>query len=74
MKIKSLLLPTLFVTSSAFAVTPYVEGQLTYINIDDVDSKTYSGSVSGITYTGAKVEHDYDNDIAFGFEIGRAHV
>ena len=70
MKIKSLLLPTLFVTSSAFAVTPYVEGQLTYINIDDVDSKTYSGSVSGITYTGAKVEHDYDNDIAFGFEIG----
>jgi len=70
MKLKSLLLPALFATSSAFAVTPYVEGQLTYMNIDDVDSKTLSGSVSGITYTDAKVEHDYDNDMAFGFEIG----
>ena len=67
---KKLLITSLLVSTSAFAVTPYVEGQLTYINIDDVDSKSLSGSVSGITYTGAKVEHDYDNDLAFGFEIG----
>jgi len=67
---KKLLITSLLASTSAFAVTPYVEGQLTYINIDDVDSKSLSGSVSGITYTGAKVEHDYDNDLAFGFEIG----
>ena len=70
MMFKKLLITSLLASTSAFAVTPYVEGQLTYINIDDVDSKSLSGSVSGITYTGAKVEHDYDNDLAFGFEIG----
>ena len=58
------------ISFNALAVTPYVEGQLSYINVDNVKSETLSGAVSGITYTNTKVDLDYDNDTAFGFEIG----
>lgn len=40
---------------------PYIEGQILYVSPDDVSTNTYSGSVSGITYTNTKIDFDLIN-------------
>ena len=73
MNLKSLLLPTLFATSSAFAVTPYVEGQLSYMRIDDVESKNIYYDQNAVFVDG-KIETEYDNSIGYGVELGLTDI
>ncbi|WP_460019419.1 outer membrane protein [Magnetospira thiophila] len=56
--------------AQALAADGYVEGQLGYAMLQDVDSKTYSGTSNGITATNLKLTLDYDNALAFGAEAG----
>jgi len=54
---------------------PYIEGQINYVNPDDIESKnTISGTATGygntITATNLGYKLDYDNDFGYGFEIG----
>jgi opacity protein-like surface antigen len=53
---------------------PYIEGQINYVNPDDVSTNTYSGSVSGITYTNTKIDFDFDSDTTMGFELGLSKI
>ena len=68
-----LCIALLLTSSSVFAdIKPYIEGQLIYINPDDVDgSYSESASLSGLTLTGnLKGELEYDSEVDGGFEIG----
>lgn len=56
--------------STAQAVDIYAEGQVGYFLPSDVSTQTYSGSSSGITFTNLKGDLEYENDFAFGGEIG----
>lgn len=38
----------------------------------DVESNSYSGSASGITYSNAKIDLDYKKATTYGFEIGQS--
>lgn len=63
---KKLLAASLFILPLAVQAQGYIEGQVGYTFIDDVDTKTYSsvetGSVQGSL--------DYDSAVAYGLEIG----
>ena len=48
---------------------PYVEGQLGYANLNDVDTKTVSDSIGNVRLSG-KLNNKYDSDATYGFEIG----
>ena len=64
---KSLLTASLFILPlAAQAAGGYIEGQVGYGYIDDVDTKTYSSIETG----SVKASLDYDPDVAFGLEIG----
>ena len=52
----------------------YIEGQVNYTQVDDVDTKTYSGSAGGLTFSNLKGSLDYDSDIGLGFEVGAKNV
>lgn len=52
---------------------PYIEGQLGYANLNDVDSKTLSDSVGNVRVSG-KLNLKYDSDATYGFEIGAKDV
>jgi opacity protein-like surface antigen len=39
----------------------------------DVETNTYSGSASGITYSNAKIDLDYKKATTYGFEIGQSN-
>ena len=65
------------ISSSAFAAAdlkPYIEGQLGWSNLNDVDTKAYSGSIDDVTVTQATAKIKYDNSVSGGFEIGANHV
>ena len=73
---KTLILLAL-ISSSAFAAAdlkPYIEGQLGWSNLNDVDTKAYSGSIDDVTVTQATAKIKYDNSVSGGFEIGANHV
>lgn len=66
-------------SAPAPAVSPvrsqfYAEGQIGAVMIGDVDTATYSGTTSGITYTNAKATFDYRTALALGAEIGMTRV
>ena len=63
------------ISSGAFAadLKPYIEGQLGYANLNDVDSKTISDSVGNVRVSG-KLKLNYDSDATYGFEIGAKDV
>ena len=63
------------ISSGAFAadLKPYIEGQLGYANLNDVDSKTISDSVGNFRVSG-KLKLNYDSDATYGFEIGAKDV
>ena len=48
----------------------YIEGQVNYNQVDDVDTKTYSGTAGGLTFLNLKSSNEYDSDIGLGFEVG----
>ena len=48
----------------------YIEGQVNYNQVDDVDTKTYSGTAGGLTFSNLKASNEYDSDIGLGFEVG----
>ena len=48
----------------------YIEGQVNYNQVDDVDTKTFSGTVGGLTFSDLKASNEYDSDIGLGFEVG----
>ena len=52
----------------------YIEGQVNYNQVDDVDTKTYSGTAGGLTFSNLKASNKYDSDIGLGFEVGAKNV
>ena len=52
----------------------YIEGQVNYNQVDDVDTKTFSGTVGGLTFSDLKASNEYDSDIGLGFEVGAKNV
>src|SRR6056300_414502 len=52
----------------------YIEGKVNYTQFDDVNTKTYSGSAGGLTFSNLKGSLDYDSDIGLGFEVGAKNV
>ena len=68
-KYKIILLSLMFGTGSVFAATPYIEGQVSFTEVDDVDTNTYSDTVAGSAVVG-KLTNKYDADTGYGFEVG----
>lgn len=64
-----LILITFLNCSNLFAATTYVEGNINYTEVDNVDTTTYSFSAAGNNYVG-KLINNYDSDYGYGFEIG----
>jgi opacity protein-like surface antigen len=63
------------ISSGALAadLKPYIEGQLGYANLNDVDTKTLN--VSGTNFTAAaKLNMKYDSDATYGGEIGLSGI
>ena len=48
----------------------YLEGNIGRYDLDAVNTNTYSGTSSGITFSNLKGDLDYDEDYALGFELG----
>ena len=68
--IKYLLVCLIMSTSAALGATPYIEGQINFSQVNDVDTNTYSGTAGGLTFTNLKATNEYDSDTGFGFEVG----
>jgi opacity protein-like surface antigen len=51
----------------------YIEGQVNYHQVDDVDTTSYSGTINGQVVVG-KLTNEYDSDIGLGFEVGAKNV
>ena len=76
---KILLVSALLVasaTASAADLKPYVEGQVGYYGVNDVDTETWTGSLNlnGRVITSANAKVDYDNAWGGGFELGLKDV
>ena len=72
-KIISSLLACAFIFASTISFAEqkyYIEGQINYNQVDDVDTNTYSGSAGGFTFSNLKGTLDYDSDIGYGLEFG----
>ena len=59
--------------SLAADIRPYIEGQLGWSSADDVDTKAYSGTVSGVAYNG-RVQVQTDSSLSGGVELGVSNV
>ncbi|NVJ91998.1 MAG: porin family protein [Methylocystaceae bacterium] len=57
-------------TSQALAAEPYIEGQLGFVDVSDVETNQFSGTAGGFTFTNFKSKFEYDNSLAFGVEAG----
>jgi opacity protein-like surface antigen len=68
-KLKILLLFFMLGTSGVFAATPYIEGQILFTEVKDVDTNTYTDTVAGSAIVG-KLTNKYDTDTGYGFEVG----
>jgi opacity protein-like surface antigen len=73
---RKILILLALISSSVFAadLKPYIEGQLGWSNLNDLDTKAYSGSIDDVTVTQATAKIKYDNSVSGGFEIGANHV
>ena len=72
---RKILLLLALISSSALAaeLKPYLEGQLGFASLDDVDTKPYTASVGAGTAT-ASAKIKYDHSVSGGFEIGANNV
>ena len=73
------VLSTIAVSFSAQAetpkgATPYIEGQIGYANLDNVDTNTYSGTSGNVTGTNVRANLDYDASATYGAEVGLKDV
>ena len=64
------VIASLAVSVAAQAATPYVEGQLGFANLDNVDTNSYSGTSGSVTVTGLRANLDYDSSATYGAEFG----
>lgn len=71
---RKILLLLALISSSALAaeLKPYLEGQLGFASLDDVDTKL-NGAIGGGTAT-ASAKIKYDHSVSGGFEIGANNV
>ena len=70
-KITTITLLLVTTSFNAYAqVKGYVEGQIKYTQVQDLDTKTYSGTAGGVTFTNLKGKLEYDSDIGYGIEVG----
>jgi opacity protein-like surface antigen len=71
---RQILLLLALISSSALAaeLKPYLEGQLGFASLDDVDTKLSGAIGGGIATASAKIE--YDHSVSGGFEIGADNV
>jgi len=70
---KITIVSLLLVTTSfnVYAETKgYIEGQLSYNQVQDVDTNTYTGTGGGITFTNLKGKLEYDSNFGYGVEVG----
>ena len=51
----------------------YIEGQVNYSQVDDVDTSSYSDTINSQVIVG-KLTNEYDSDIGLGFEVGAKNV
>ena len=51
----------------------YIEGQVNYSQVDDVDTSSYSDTINSQVIVG-KLTNEYDSDIGLGFEVGVKNV
>ena len=51
----------------------YIEGQVNYHQVDDVDTSSYSDTINSQVIVG-KLTNEYDSDIGLGFEVGAKNV
>lgn len=51
----------------------YIEGQVNYNQVDDVDVDNV-GTFDGLTFSNMDASLDYDSDIGLGFEVGAINV
>lgn len=70
-KITIITLLLVTTSSNVFSQTKgYIEGQISYNKVQDVDTNTYSGTASGITFTNLKGKLEYDSNYGYGIEVG----
>jgi hypothetical protein len=74
---KKLLITVVFATVSTGALAadlkPYIEAQLGYAKLKDVETESFSGSVGGGTAT-LSAKGDFDNSFAGGAELGVGNI
>ena len=74
---KKLLITVVFATVSTGALAadlkPYIEAQLGYAKLKDVETESFSGSVGGGTAT-ISAKGDFDNSFAGGAELGVGNI
>lgn len=76
-KVISSLFVCIFIFASTISFAEqkyYIEGQINYTQVDDVDTNTYSGSSGGYTFSNFKGTIDYDSDIGYGVEFGASGI
>jgi hypothetical protein len=60
-----------FAQNNSFFGGLYVEGQVNYTQVQDIDLKTFSGTIKGDrVFTGLKGLLEYESDIGYGIEVG----
>jgi opacity protein-like surface antigen len=72
-KITTIVLLLLVTTSfnSYAQVKSYIEGQVNYTQVKDIDLKTFSGTIKGDrAFTNLKGLLEYESDIGYGIEVG----
>jgi hypothetical protein len=71
---RKILLLLALISSSALAaeLKTYLEGQLGFVSLDDVDTKLSGAIGEGTATASAKIE--YDHSVSGGFEIGANNV
>ena len=71
MKILIIFIAGIFSTNLVFAeIRPYFEGQMNYIDPDDVSTDTLAGNLSGIDYLDTRIDFKHKSDTSPGFEFG----
>jgi opacity protein-like surface antigen len=75
---KKITIVTLLLVTTSFnayaQVKGYVEGQINYTQVQDLDTNTYSGTAGGVAFTNGKGKLEYDSDIGYGVEVGASEL
>ena len=71
-KITTIVLLLVTTSFNSYAqVKGYIEGQVNYTQVKDIDLKTFSGTIKGDrAFTNLKGLLEYESDIGYGIEVG----